>query len=230
MAFRKKADIILKYNPDILIIQECEHPDKIRFNEHIRKPLDVIWIGDNKNKGLGIFSYSNFRFKLHKTYNPKFKLIAPIKVSNGIRSFILYAVWANNPHDKDGQYITQKWKALDYYKKLIRKKNTMLVGDFNSNTIWDKPRRQGNHTTVVRNLEKKGIHSSYHKYFQQEQGKELHPTLYLHRNIKKPYHIDYCFTSSDFLKNLLSVEISNSEFWLKYSDHVPVITTFKTVN
>jgi exodeoxyribonuclease III len=31
MAFRKKADFILTYKPDILIVPECEHPDKLLF-------------------------------------------------------------------------------------------------------------------------------------------------------------------------------------------------------
>jgi hypothetical protein len=32
MAFRKKADFILTYNPDILIVPECENPDKLLFS------------------------------------------------------------------------------------------------------------------------------------------------------------------------------------------------------
>ena len=31
MAFRKKASIILNYKPDILIVPECEYPDKLKF-------------------------------------------------------------------------------------------------------------------------------------------------------------------------------------------------------
>jgi len=28
-AFRKKADIIMAQRPDILVVQECEHPDSM---------------------------------------------------------------------------------------------------------------------------------------------------------------------------------------------------------
>jgi hypothetical protein len=31
MAFRKKADLILAHKPDILIVPECEHPDKLNL-------------------------------------------------------------------------------------------------------------------------------------------------------------------------------------------------------
>ncbi len=33
-------------------------------------------------------------------------------VSGGRFDFTLFAIWANNPHDRDGQYITQVWKAI----------------------------------------------------------------------------------------------------------------------
>lgn len=226
MAFRKKAHGILQFKPDIAVIQECEHPDKLIFNQNTPEPADLLWIGENKNKGLGIFSYSSFKLKLHKTYNPDLKLIAPVQVINGQTSFMLYAIWANNPKDKDGQYITQVWKALAYYQKNIKKKNTVLIGDFNSNTIWDKPRRQGNHSTVVQQLGAKGIYSVYHRHFMQEQGKEQHPTHYLYRHQNKPYHLDYCFASSDIIHNLQSVEVGDFDSWKQYSDHMPLIITF----
>jgi hypothetical protein len=38
MAFRKKADFILTYNPDILIVPECENPDKLLFSINTPKP------------------------------------------------------------------------------------------------------------------------------------------------------------------------------------------------
>ncbi len=226
MAFRKKANIILNHKPDILIIPECEHPDKLKFNAGTPLPNDTLWFGTNPNKGLGIFSYSNFKFKLLNIHNPELQIIIPIAVTGGLFDFTLYAIWANNPTDPDGQYITQVWKAIHHYDRLLKNRQTILIGDFNSNTIWDKPRREGNHSTVVKLLEEKGIYSIYHKHFKQTQGKEQHPTLYMYRRKDKPYHIDYCFASEDFANKLQSVEIGDYDFWIQYSDHVPVIITF----
>lgn len=226
MAFRKKAAEILEHRPDILVVQECEHPEKLNFPSHPVQPTGFLWLGENKNKGLGIFCYGGFTCKIHKSHNPALKLIVPVKISKGTAKMMLYAIWAHNPGDKEGQYITQVWKALRHYDKFITKTNTILTGDFNSNTIWDKPRREGNHSTVVKQLESRNISSVYHKYFTQAQGREAHPTFYLYRNRNKPYHMDYCFVSADLMKKLSCVEIGDFDRWTKYSDHVPLIVTF----
>ena len=226
MAFRKKADQILSYKPDILIVPECEHFEKFLFNESALQPKDSLWFGNNKNKGLGIFSYSSYRFKILEDHNPDFKMIVPIAVTGGHFDFNLFAVWANNPADRDGQYITQVWKAIKYYEHIIQPRRTILIGDFNSNSIWDQPRREGNHSTVVKWLEAKSIYSVYHKHFKQTQGNEQHPTLYMYRHKDKSYHIDYCFASSDMIQYLQSVDIGDYESWFKLSDHVPVVVTF----
>ena len=104
----------------------------------------------------------------------------------------------------------------------------MLVGDFNSNTIWDKPRREANHSTVVDLLARKGIQSTYHKFFKQNQGREKHNTLFMYRHKDKSYHIDYCFASTDFIKRLSKVEVGRHSDWCKHSDHTPLIVTFNT--
>ena len=137
MAFRKKADLILAHKPDILIVPECEHPDKLKFSGQTLKPTDTLWFGKNQNKGLAIFSYSNFKFKVLDVHNEDFKMIIPIAVTGGHFDFNLFAVWAYNPNDKDGKYITQVWKAINHYDKHDKNKPTILIGDFNSNTIWD---------------------------------------------------------------------------------------------
>jgi exodeoxyribonuclease III len=48
-----------------------------------------------KNKGVGIFSYSNYKFKLLEEYNPDFKIVIPILVLNELTSFTLFAICAN---------------------------------------------------------------------------------------------------------------------------------------
>lgn len=225
-AFRKKADIILAQKPDILVVQECEHPDKLIFNSNTQHPNDFLWVGENKNKGLGIFSYSDFTFQLIDNPNTDIKFVAPILVTNGKTDFILFAIWANNRNDSEGQYIEQVWKAVNYYEHLLNNKNLILTGDFNSNKIWDKKHRVGNHSTVVESLLRKEIYSVYHKYFEQEQGEEENPTFFLQRNLKKPYHIDYCFASNEMYKKVKSVEVGTFDSWITYSDHTPLLVDF----
>jgi exodeoxyribonuclease III len=227
MAYRKKAVSILAYKPDIVVVPECEHPDKLLYSPNTPTPTDVLWFGTNHHKGLGIFSYSNYRFKLLDCHNPNFKLIVPIEASNGKSSFNLFAIWANNPEDRRARYVEQVWKAIQHYDTLLTERSSILIGDFNSNTIWDREHRDKSHSSVVQLLEAKGIHSTYHLHHKQIQGQEQHPTLYMYRHRNKPYHLDYCFVSSDLLKRLKSVEVGAFEDWSAHSDHVPLIVTFR---
>lgn len=153
-------------------------------------------------------------------------MIIPIAVTGGSITCTLFAVWAHNPTDKDGQYIEQVWKALHYYEELLPGKNTILTGDFNNNTIWDKKHRYGNHSNVAKYLADRRITSTYHLHHNQTQGTDIHPTLYMYRHRDKPYHIDYGFVSADLAVKIQSIEIGDFDSWTKNSDHVPLIVTF----
>lgn len=226
-AFRKKADFILALQPDILVIQECEHPDKLKFSSETLKPDSVYWYSDGGKKGIGIFSYSNYKFELLPEFNPEFRYVLPIQVTGNGQTFTLLAVWAmDNKEKREARYIGQVWLAINHYKDLLGS-STILIGDFNSNKIWDYKDRVGSHSDVVRYLASRDIHSVYHKHFNMEQGKEEHPTLYLYRNLEKPYHIDYCFASADLLEKVKQVEIGSYENWFMHSDHSPVCVLFE---
>ena len=225
MAFRKKAELLLPYEPDILIIPECENPDKLKFPTTNKALTGIVWYGDNPNKGLGVFSYGEYKLRLLPIHDPAFKTIVPIAVTGPV-NFTLFAIWANNPADKPNQYVGQIWKAIHYYEGLIKPKRTILAGDFNSNTIWDKPHRIGNHSALVDTLSAKKVRSVYHHHFAHAHGKEQHATFNLYKNITKPYHLDYCFASQDILSKLKSVEIGTHAEWKAYSDHLPLIIDF----
>jgi exonuclease III len=226
MAFRKKAAYILPLKPDILVVPECEHPDRLCFAKGVKLPTDIFWDGQNPSKGLGVFSYSQYRFSLLPVHNPAFRHILPLAVTNGKVNFTLFAVWANNPADKDGAYVTQVWKAINYYSTLLSAEKIILAGDFNSNTIWDRPRRQGNHSAVVAALELNNIFSTYHLFHGQQQGKEKHATQFMYRHKDKPYHLDYCFASAWFMERLTKLQVGSYRKWTAHSDHKPVIATF----
>jgi exodeoxyribonuclease III len=225
MAFRKKAEHILACGPDIIVVPECECPEKLIFGNDVPKPSDILWFGDNPHKGLAILGYGDVRLTLLEQHNHTLKLIAPVAVTGGGYGFNLFAIWAHNPSDPDGRYVEQIWKAIHHYDDLLSSVPSILTGDFNSNTIWDKKRRIGNHSHVVEYLADRGIHSAYHLHHGQEQGKEQHPTFYLYRNQLKPYHMDYCFLSASMATQIQSVEVGDYDFWIKHSDHVPLIVT-----
>src|SRR5829696_4308696 len=103
MAFRKKASFILTHKPDILIIVECEHPEKLVYKVDTPKPTDSLWFGKNQHKGLAIFSYGDYRFKVLENHNEEFKTIIPIQVTGGSFDFNLFLIWAYNRDDKDGK-------------------------------------------------------------------------------------------------------------------------------
>jgi exonuclease III len=225
MAFRKKLDLILTHAPDILIVPECEHPDKIIFSKDFPEPTGVFWFGNNQNKGLAVFTFGGLKIKLLKSHNPNFKFILPLSISNGKTNWTVFAIWAQKPERHDG-YVEQVWNAINFYKDLLSRKNVILAGDFNSNTIWDKPNRVYNHTNLVELLKSKNILSTYHCFHNQIQGKERDSTLFLHRKSDRPYHIDYCFASSHLIEKIKSVEIGAYDAWTGYSDHKPLIVDF----
>ncbi len=226
MAFRKKAEFILMEEPDILIVPECENFDKLVFKEGVLQPNDQFWYGQNPNKGLGIFAYNGFKIKLLDVYNPDFKYVLPLSVSKEEIEFTIFAIWAQKPQNHDC-YTEQIWNAVHFYEDILNKDNVILAGDFNSNSIWDKPNRIYNHTNLVHFLKNKKIYSVYHNFYNQDQGKETIPTLFMHRKIERPYHIDFCFTSNNLIGKLKNVQIGKYEHWTKFSDHKPLIVTFE---
>lgn len=221
-AFRKKADLILALHPDILIVQECEHPDKYVYNPGNKKPDSQNWYGDSRHKGVCILSFSDYKIELLPDFNPEFRYILPFRVTGNGQSFTLMAIWAmSNKENYEARYIGQVWLAINYYAELLRG-DTILIGDFNSNKIWDYKARVGDHSDVVNKLANYNIQSTYHRHFEIEQGKEKHPTFFLQRNHNKPYHIDYCFASGIILEKVKNVEIGTYENWSAYSDHAPL--------
>jgi len=226
MAFREKGHLIQIEDPDILIVPECEHPDKLSSLN--LSATSVLWYGANRSKGLAVFSFGNYHLNLMDVHNKEIKIVCPISVTGGDVDFTLMAVWAQRTKNRDYRHIGQVWKAVYFYEEILSEKKVIIAGDFNSNAIWDKKHRLASHSMTVNKLSDMQIHSAYHSHFSQVQGKEIHPTFYLYRHENKPYHIDYCFMSNYFMERLMNVEIGAYENWKKYSDHSPLIINFRT--
>lgn len=226
-AFRNKYQLFDKYDYEILIIQECENPIA-STKQYSDWAKNYSWIGNNKNKGLGVFCKDNITLEkldwsdINTNYkNEQLESFLPCLINKEI---ILIAVWTKKANSEVFGYMGQMWKYLQLHKEKLKNKKVIIAGDFNSNAIWDKWDRWWNHTNVVDELDQIGIKSLYHILNNEEQGKETKPTFYLQRKLEKPYHIDYIFLSNNLISDFIEIEIGEIEKWLNYSDHLPIFS------
>lgn len=227
-ALRKKFEVLSQLDADIYIIQECENPIESQHPKYNHWAENHLWTGDSKNKGLGIFAGEHIKLKkidwsnTYKDHSVKYFL--PCSVDE---EFDLLGVWTHQNNSPNFGYIGQLWKYLQVNKKNF--KTILIAGDFNSNTIWDEWDRWWNHSDVVKELKETGIESLYHRFTGEQQGQESQPTLYMYRNIQKPYHIDYMFAAQKLISILRNVEVRRVEKWLQISDHLPLICEFDLI-
>ncbi|MFN8487698.1 MAG: hypothetical protein U0350_08915 [Caldilineaceae bacterium] len=221
-AFRKKAQYLNALQPTLAVIQECEAPTKLRFREAIRLPDDFLWQGDNPDKGVGIFAYGDLRLTLDPAYEPAFRHCIPVRIS-GACELNLLAIWAMGHKQKARSYVGQVYYAVQHYANFIRERPTILIGDFNSNAIWDHERTISNHSAVVKALAEANIASAYHTYFDETHGREKQNTYFHYRSPHRGYHLDYCFVPSAWLPRLQAVTVGPFTPWCAYSDHTPLM-------
>ncbi|MGF2711782.1 endonuclease/exonuclease/phosphatase family protein [Bacillus cereus] len=225
MAFRKKIEKILPLKANILVISECEKPEKWERSVVQNGTDNFLWEGDNPNKGIGIITLDKrYKIEIHPDYDKTFRYIIPLKVS-GEQEFIMFAVWSQKGEKRYNSYIGQIYLALEKYKSLL-KEPCIIVGDWNSNKVFDRIKRVKTHSEVVEFLEGFGIMSAYHHFSKEEHGKESEATHYFRKEKARPFHIDYLFASEIFLGQLKSFNIGSCEDWIEFSDHMPIIAEF----
>ncbi|MEJ6980533.1 hypothetical protein WG906_08740 [Pedobacter sp. P351] len=226
-ALRNKFEHLHDLNADIYIVQECENPRQVHHEKYNAWSKNHLWIGDTRNKGLGIFASEDVKLSTLNWSNAfkdhTVKHFLPCSIDH---KFNLLAVWTHQNNSPNFGYIGQFWKYLQVNKQNFT--NTLIAGDFNSNVVWDEWDRWWNHSDVIRELEEIDIVSLYHTFTNEEQGRETKPTFYMHRKLERPYHIDFFFGSKGISDNLINLEISDIDQWLKLSDHLPMICEFRS--
>ncbi|MDX1492385.1 MAG: endonuclease/exonuclease/phosphatase family protein [Pseudohongiellaceae bacterium] len=239
-ALRKKTAHLDSLTADILVIQECEDPAQ-STQEYQEWAGDYLWIGTSKNKGVGIFSKNGYQIKA-LNWSSEFRIPGLNSKSKSIRwkttdlklflpfsindKYTVLATWTKGSDSEAFGYVGQLWKYLQIHNKELSKPDTLILGDFNSSAIWDKPDRWWSHTDVVNELQDLGLESLYHHKYEEEQGKETQPTFYMHRKEFKPYHIDYAFVSNN-LQSKSQILIGARNEWISASDHMPLSITIR---
>lgn len=111
-------------------------------------------------------------------------------------------------------------KIVDRHAPFLASGNALVMGDFNSNTVWDRSHPGRNHSMLVEKLSGLGLSSVYHRAAVNEQGAELTKTYFHTRNLRFGHHIDYAFLSDGIPADL---RLGDPEDWLAHSDHMPLI-------
>ena len=217
-ALRNKFSALQDLLPDVSIVQECEDPSRSTSDAYKEWAGNYLWVGANKNRGLGVFAKPHISIEPVALKSDGLETFLPCRLQHSI---LLVGVWTRQTDSYDFRYIGQLWKYLQLHKTLLGSTRSVVIGDLNSNVIWDRRHSVSNHSDVVRELAKIGLESAYHKVRSVPQGDEPDPTFFLQRNLKKPYHIDYAFLPAAWMLSC-TVEIGDSANWLEYSDHMPL--------
>lgn len=246
----KKLETIKEYNADILVIPECREKD-MEGSGYDKNNYD--WYGDHKEAenlaeniradrdlGIGVFWKDGIKidqkqeWKDDLRYNSDFRYLVPYKVEGNFETFTLIAVWTKNKMDASDplDYIQKAHAAVDHYKSIgLLDGRVILIGDFNSNAIWDnRYREEYNHSALVKKLEQLGM-----KDCSNSLTKDEFNTYYYYYK-KKEYRviIDYCFASDDLVKSTTFTVPKSDEWkekdgikrWRGLSDHCPIIVDF----
>lgn len=218
-ALRRKLREADSLDADVLVVQECENPAS-STSEYRDWAGNYIWTGELKSKGIGIFARRGQAIEALAWDSAGTSLFLPARIDGSID---ILGVWTQKTQPAALSYIGQLWHYLQANSSHLSKQ-TVICGDFNSNAIWDRPRREWNHSDCVRFLHEMGFDSLYHLATGEVQGRESTNTFFLYRHREKAYHIDYVFAhKATFNAEHFSVELGNPDEWLAHSDHLPII-------
>ena len=212
-ALEKKLPHLTELAADVCVLQECSAP---------RAPAKhARWAGDRGKKGVAIIASGAWRVRRRVPRARVPRYIVPFDVDGPV-PFIVLAVWSK-PHRRF-PYVEGIHEAVRIYRSLIASRPTVILGDFNSNPIWDHQHRDGwSHSALVERLGNLGLVSAYHAFHGETAGKETRATYYHTWNRRKPFHIDYCFLPRDWAAKLRHVEVGGFNAWKHRSDHRPLV-------
>ncbi|HZZ95191.1 MAG TPA: hypothetical protein VFE23_21710 [Usitatibacter sp.] len=210
--FEKKALLLNSLHPDVAVIPEMPRPTGTEPNH--------LWFGDYARRGLGVIGSASYRLTSIEPEPDVPKHVMPVQV-NGPIDFVLFAVWTMG--QQEFSYVRAACVALDKYSPLIRSKQVVFAGDFNSNAIWDKDHPKDlNHSALVRRMSEHGLISAYHHARAVDHGKEADATYYHQTKAEQPFHIDYCFVPVAWADSISGVQIGTYADWREASDHRPL--------
>lgn len=217
MAYRRKHHLVEPLQPDILILQEVSERDLAALDA-----TSVHWVGGWTHKGLAVASFGSGKVTLDPSYTPGLPWFLPVQVGD----LRILACWAC-VLTPSRSYVRLVHEAIAHYRAFLTSGPAIVIGDLNSNGIFDRRYRKDNHAGLVEVLRELGLHSLYHHATGEAHGEERMPTYFHMRNRARPYHFDYAFVPESML-GAARLAIGEPGTWFGPSDHLPLIVDLGT--
>lgn len=215
--FELKSAMLDGLLPDVAVLQEVARPQSAQAG--------VLWFGENPNIGMAVVARAPYRLASVPALPNVPKWVVPVAIDGPV-SFLLFAVWTI--HDQAFSYVRALASAMDQYSELLSKGSTVVMGDFNSNAIWDQDHPDDlNHTSVVSRFCRLDMVSSYDHHHGVSHGREADKTFYLRKKEDRGHHIDYCFVPRSWTNQLRDVQVGSFSEWSAASDHCPLVVDFE---
>ncbi len=210
-AFARKLPALARCNADLLVIQEASERDVLALDA-----LATHWTGKG-HRGLAVIGQNRATLHVDPSWDPTLPWFTPIHAGD----LRILAVWAS-VLTNTRRYVRLIHEALDFYSDFLDHPRAMIIGDLNSNTVFDGKHRGLSHTDLVNRLSTMGLSSVWHHQHGEAHGQESRPTFYMYRRPERTWHLDYAFVSAGLLPNA-TLAIGEPEPWLTLSDHLPLI-------
>lgn len=213
--FRKKFRKLLSEYPDtdIFVVAECENPwfyDDEDFKHLFANGFRV----GIKTKGLAVWAREGIVLKRLDWPDCSEYSFAPVLIDNRLT---LVACWTH------GRYVEELHDYLDdNLERISGDRPVLLIGDINSNTIFDREHGDRHHTALVARLAEVGLADCYHRKTGEAQGAESMATYYHRRKQAEPFHIDHAFANPSIVASFGIAAPDTHASWLEYSDHMPL--------
>ncbi len=210
-AFARKLPALEGFNADLLVVQEASERDILALDSPA-----THWVGKG-HRGLAVIGQNGVTFRVDPSWDPSLPWFTPVHVGD----LRILAVWAS-VLTTSRRYVRLIHEALDVYEGFLDHPHAMIIGDLNSNTVFDVKHRGRSHTDLVNRLSTMGFTSVWHHQRLEAHGEESRPTFYMYRRPERTWHLDYAFVSEPLLPGA-SLSLGAPDAWLSLSDHLPLI-------
>jgi hypothetical protein len=224
MALHAKCEHLAELRPDIAVVPECAEPAILRKKAPGFTFDDCDWAGQDKNKGLGVFSFNGHSLRRHSSWDRTYHLFLPVEV-RGPTKFNLLAVWAFNhrvPATVTPNPRTTR-EAVTHYAPFLRSGDGVVAGDFNASVIWDRDDGVGSFKALDATLSDLGMVSAYHAHRRAALGEESEKTHFWQRSPEQLFHIDYAYLPKRWASGVTDVAVGDMATWITRSDHAPLV-------